>query len=161
MKNVQFLAKTLSRVGTTTSQATALLYSKILLLLLFTTVLSACEEELNNPAPTGTTITAKAGDDKTVEVGQTATLDASASTESENRTLYYSWAILQKPEGSQAVITSPTQVRPTFVADLPGVYQIELTASSAGGQSKDQLTLTAVTGTGGAGGEGETATILN
>ena len=40
--------------------------------------------------------------------------------------LTYSWTLLAQPAGSTATLDDPTSVMPTFVADAPGSYEIEL-----------------------------------
>jgi len=40
--------------------------------------------------------------------------------------LTYQWTLKRKPTGSTAQLTSPTSSRPTFIADKPGKYVIEL-----------------------------------
>ena len=54
------------------------------------------------------------------------TLDGSASTDANNDTLTYKWVLLAKPIGSAATLSSTTSAKPTFTADLVGVYVASL-----------------------------------
>ncbi len=63
---------------------------------------------------------------QTVVAGTTVTLDGSRSYDANGDTVQYSWSLVSKPAGSSAAISSPVQVRPTFVADRAGVYVASL-----------------------------------
>ncbi|MFO7554188.1 MAG: REJ domain-containing protein [Desulfobacterales bacterium] len=70
---------------------------------------------------------ADAGPDQTLAyVGINVDLDGSRSYDPDGNPITYAWSIIQKPEESSAVLTDPTAVNPTFVADLLGSYVIEL-----------------------------------
>lgn len=75
---------------------------------------------------------ANAGADQTVHVGDTVTLDGSASSDPDNNVpLSYSWSINSKPSGSAAILSDNDIVNPTFVPDLVGDYSIELTVTDS------------------------------
>lgn len=71
--------------------------------------------------------TASAGTAQTVTRGSTVTLDGSASTSPRSgATLSYRWTLATRPELSTAELTAATTASPSFVADLPGLYEAEL-----------------------------------
>src|SRR6185436_2752278 len=90
---------------------------------------------VSSPADTVTVTTlnsapvANAGADVSVIAGRTVTLDGSGSTDVDGDLLAYSWALIQRPAGSSAVLNSPSSVAPSFRADQPGVYIAQLIAN--------------------------------
>ncbi|MDR1727550.1 MAG: CotH kinase family protein [Acidobacteriota bacterium] len=77
-----------------------------------------------HPAPT-----AKAGADQSVTLGETVTLDGSASLGYNGGTLSYLWEWKSKPAGSAAAFSDPAAALTTFVADKPGAYVVTLVCS--------------------------------
>ncbi|HEV8395116.1 MAG TPA: PKD domain-containing protein [Vicinamibacterales bacterium] len=69
---------------------------------------------------------ANAGPDQSAYVGQTVTLDGSASTDVDGNPLGYVWALTSRPAGSAAAVSDPTAVQPAFVLDRAGVYVAQL-----------------------------------
>ncbi len=69
---------------------------------------------------------ANAGADQTQLLGNTVTLDGSASTDADGDLLTYKWSFTSKPASSAAALSDPTAVRPTFVMDLFGDYVVQL-----------------------------------
>lgn len=65
---------------------------------------------------------ANAGAAQSVVTGTTVTLDASISSAAAGRTLTYAWAFTFKPAGSAATLTALTTAKPSFVADVAGIY---------------------------------------
>jgi len=80
---------------------------------------------------------ANAGAAQSVVASTTVTLDASTSSAAAGKSLTYAWIITSKPAGSAATLVSPTTAKPTFVADVSGLYVASVivndgtTASSA------------------------------
>ena len=70
-----------------------------------------------------------AGDDLTVDVGATAVLDGTASTDVDGDTLSYLWRIIDAPGGSSSSIDASSEALASFTPDVAGLYTIELTVS--------------------------------
>jgi len=79
--------------------------------------------------------TANAGGDQDVFVGDTVALDGSGSTDPDGDSLTFSWRFTTRPPGSSATLSGAVTATPTFVVDVPGTYEIELSVSDAGGSS--------------------------
>ena len=88
---------------------------------------------------------ANAGNAQTVARLATVTLDATGSTDANNDILLYRWVLTYKPVGSTAVLSESTASRPTFRADLAGVYVATLVVND-GRLDSTQVTI-AVTAT--------------
>ncbi len=92
---------------------------------------------------TNTAPVASAGSDQSVQTGSVVTLDGSASRDANGDTISYAWS-LQRPAGSAAALSSATVVRPTFSADVDGVYTATLTVNDGQVNSlADQVRITA------------------
>ena len=78
---------------------------------------------------------ANAGQNQTISVGRSATLDGSKSYDPNGYALTYWWKIEQKPVGSNATLSLTNPSQPTFLIDQIGKYGINLTVSSQGGVS--------------------------
>lgn len=85
-----------------------------------TVTVSVTEEPGENHAPT-----ANAGANQTVHVGEMVALDGSASSDPDGDPLEYAWT-MTVPEGSLARLDEPAAVKPTFIADVVGIYTITL-----------------------------------
>jgi hypothetical protein len=74
------------------------------------------------------------------------TLDGSRSTdkESDSLNLTYKWTMTEKPGGSNATLSSASSVRPTFIADVTGVYRISLVVSDGKLSSVNDASVTVV-----------------
>ncbi|HVS66680.1 MAG TPA: PKD domain-containing protein, partial [Thermoanaerobaculia bacterium] len=91
-----------------------------------------------NSAPT-----ASAGADQTVPLGATVTLDGGGSSDTDGDPLAFSWTLVEQPEGSTATLDDPSAVRPTFVADVPGDYRVELVVDDGAATSPpDEVLIT-------------------
>jgi hypothetical protein len=77
---------------------------------------------------------ANAGADQFIErTGVVVQLDGSLSFDPDGDPITHAWAITTKPNGSEATLSDPTAVKPSFVADLLGTYIIELVVSDPSG----------------------------
>ena len=84
------------------------------------TVATTVTASVANAAPV-----ANAGTNQSVVLG-TVTLDGSASSDANGDTLTYKWALLSKPSNSAATLSSTTSAKPTYTADVAGVYVFSL-----------------------------------
>lgn len=104
-------------------------------------LLTGCKKE--NDVPPAGSVTANAGPDQPVQVGQTVTLDGSASKDSDGKPLSYQWTLLRKPAKSTATLTDATSFKPSFKPDEVGEYELELAVTSTNGKSSDKILVTA------------------
>ena len=85
---------------------------------------------------------ANAGIVQSVALGP-VTLDGSGSTDANGDTLTYSWTLLARPIGSAAALNDITSAKPTFTADLVGVYVASLVVND--GKVSSTIVTTTVT----------------
>ncbi len=70
---------------------------------------------------------ANAGPDQAVLfVGQVVQLDGRSSSDADGDPLTFRWSFTSRPPGSQAILSDPTLVNPTFVTDVLGTYALRL-----------------------------------
>ena len=81
------------------------------------------------PVQSNTPPRADAGPDQTVAVGTTVMLLGNGSSDADGGPLTFAWVLLVRPPGSQATLSNPTSVNPTFVVDRPGIYMVQLTVN--------------------------------
>ncbi|MEQ9500119.1 MAG: choice-of-anchor D domain-containing protein [Deltaproteobacteria bacterium] len=85
------------------------------------------------------------GDDLTVEPWSRVTLDGSESYDQDippDEPLTYRWRLVAKPDGSTTALERARTVRPSFWADLTGVYEVELVViDSLGLESEPKVVL--------------------
>lgn len=74
---------------------------------------------------------ADAGPDLTAVVGDTVTLDGSASSDPDGDVLTYQWSLNATPQGSGATLANADTVSPSFVPDLQGLYVVQLIVRDA------------------------------
>ncbi len=85
---------------------------------------------------------ARPGANRTVATGSTVALDGSASSDPEGTALTFSWS-LALPAGSGAALTGANTSKPSFVADLAGVYTATLTVSDGALSASASVSITA------------------
>ncbi len=106
-------------------------------------VLSGCDSDDDDPAPMQVTV--DAGSDQTIELGQTVNLAGSAT----GGILVYLWEVTDRPVGSIAFISNPTDANTTFQPDEAGQYTLTLTATNEElATESDELILTVQQGEG-------------
>ncbi|NJL71681.1 MAG: hypothetical protein HC888_08690 [Candidatus Competibacteraceae bacterium] len=78
---------------------------------------------------------ANAGPDRRFQVGDTVTLDGSASSDVDDNPLTFAWSFTSRPAGSAASITNATQVTARFEIDVPGTYVVQLVVNDGAASS--------------------------
>jgi len=86
---------------------------------------------------------ANAGANQTVTTSTQVQLDGSVSSDADGDPLTYQWTMTSKPNGSSAMLSDATLVNPTFVADVDGVYTLQLIVNDGQTDSvADHVTIT-------------------
>jgi YVTN family beta-propeller protein len=86
---------------------------------------------------------ANAGLDQTAHMGTLVTLDGSGSSDPNGSLpLSYVWSFVSKPAGSNAALSIPNIVDPTFTPDISGTYVIQLVVTNAAGLSSEPSKVT-------------------
>jgi hypothetical protein len=86
---------------------------------------------------------ANAGTNQNVTVPATVTLDGSASSDANRDPLTYLWTLVSRPTSSTAALSSTTSAKPTFSADVAGVYVASLVVND--GALRSPVTTTTIT----------------
>ena len=86
---------------------------------------------------------ANAGTNQNVTVPVTVTLDGSASSDANRDAITYLWTLVSKPTSSTAALSSTTSAKPTFSADIAGVYVASLVVND--GALSSPVTTTTIT----------------
>jgi len=86
---------------------------------------------------------ANAGEDSVAAIGDTVTLDGSASRDPNGDTLTFTWAMTSLPTGSLAELSATSGKTTTFVPDQVGEYVVTLTVSDGEDSSTDTVTVRA------------------
>jgi hypothetical protein len=86
---------------------------------------------------------ANAGANQNVTVPVTVTLDGSASSDANRDAITYLWTLVSKPTSSTAALSSNTSAKPTFSADIAGVYVASLVVND--GALSSPVTTTTIT----------------
>jgi hypothetical protein len=88
---------------------------------------------------------AAAGPDQSIQFDNTVVqLDGSHSFDGDGNTITALWTFTGKPEGSNATLSDPTSLTPTFIADEHGTYVLALTVTDSFGavSAADSVTVT-------------------
>lgn len=88
---------------------------------------------------------ADAGTAQTIQLGQIVALDGSKSNDPDNDQLSYKWAVSSKPNGSNALISNTTNIKPTFTPDVAGNYVINLIVSDGALTASSNVNITVQT----------------
>ena len=118
------------------------LFYLLSLSLLFLAI-AACNDDDNDNHG----LTAVAGPDREVPVGETVQLNASASIDVSGGGFQTLWEFISTPDGSSATISNANSISASFVPDITGDYDIRLTISNNLGQSTDEVRITALPST--------------
>jgi hypothetical protein len=86
---------------------------------------------------------ANAGPNQTVGSGAVVQLDGTGSHDADGDDLTYHWSILSRPAGSAATLSQPDIPDPTFPADVPGPYSVELAVSDGRASDSDRVLIEA------------------
>ncbi|MFK7913039.1 MAG: PKD domain-containing protein [Pseudomonadales bacterium] len=90
---------------------------------------------------------ADAGSNVSAEVGGLITLDGRNSSDADGDSLSYQWSLSNRPSGSTAVLSSPTNSRPSLSIDVAGTYVASLVVSDGQlSSAADAVTITAASG---------------
>lgn len=101
---------------------------------------------VNSTAANATPI-ANAGSAQDVIVGKSVTLDGTASSDANGDSLTYTWSLASKPVNSNATISNPTASKPSFSADIAGVFVASLIVNDGKVSSQPAtVTVTAAVG---------------
>jgi hypothetical protein len=79
------------------------------------------DDRVNNNAPV-----ADAGNDATINLGGTAQLDGSQSTDADYNLITFSWTVIDQPAGSDAGLQGADSGNATVTPDMAGNYTLEL-----------------------------------
>ncbi|HAP63441.1 MAG TPA: hypothetical protein DCR93_29410, partial [Cytophagales bacterium] len=88
-------------------------------------------------------LSANAGSDQTVLLGETVQLDGSGSIDLLGGSSFtYAWSFTSTPSGSAVTISSADQSGATFTPDEVGTYLVQLTISNGDESDTDEVTIT-------------------
>ena len=79
------------------------------------------DKRVNNNAPV-----ARAGNDITINLGETAQLDGGLSTDADYNLITFSWTVIDQPLDSNAGLLGADSANATIAPDKAGIYTLEL-----------------------------------
>ncbi len=115
-----------------------------ILILFYTLILFSCEEKdeptpaVNQPPVINIAATPA---NLTITLGDTVKLDASTSTDPENKTLSFQWEITAQPAGSVMTLTNTTAAI-SFKPTHAGAYKVKVTGSDGEKTTPKEVTIT-------------------
>ncbi len=89
---------------------------------------------------------ADADADQAVLEGNPATLDGSGSSDANNDSLTYAWAIMASPEGSNASLSESNVVMPALTTDMSGIHVVALVVNDGTDDSEADTVMVMVGG---------------
>lgn len=117
--------------------------ARAILIVVFVFVSGCSAGSTSAPAVGNHPPVAGVGSDRGVAVGSVVTLNGSTSSDADGNALTYDWIFASRPADSTAAFDDPTDVTPTFTADHPGDYVVELTVSDGSVSATASVTITA------------------
>ena len=87
---------------------------------------------------------ANAGSDLVIPIGVSFPLDGSASHDDDGDPITYNWQLSNAPTGGSPVLQNNKTEKPSFLADIKGRYQIDLTVQDGKDNNVDSLIVDAV-----------------
>jgi hypothetical protein len=87
---------------------------------------------------------ANAGPSQIVLAGERVQLDGSAAVDPDRTLAAFAWSVFSLPSGSRAALSDPAAARPSFTADVPGTYVLQLVVNDMTADSDpDAVVITA------------------
>src|SRR5436190_1512216 len=90
------------------------------------------------PVPAPVAVASATGD---MTAGSFVQLDGTKSTDPQSREITYSWSFVSRPLGSNAQLIDANGAKPSFQADVPGTYELELKVSTTISSSTTRVTV--------------------
>ena len=87
-------------------------------------LLAACSGEVALPAAQATVV------QPNLITGNVVRLDGSGSNDPQGRQLFFEWSFISVADGSAATLVDANQMLPSFRADMPGDYVVQLVVSN-------------------------------
>lgn len=112
---------------------------QLMLIFLAMWVATACDFEDEPDEVRLPTLTVNAGQDRAGLVGESISLDGSATIDTDNNPITYSWSFTSRPEGSSAVLNDADTPTPNFNPDAAGSYVARLVASTEFEEDEDEV----------------------
>lgn len=110
-------------------------------LFFFVTSCGNTSQPQDDPDSPRGSLTAVAGNDQSVLVGQNVLLSGAGSSEGAN--VSYSWTLASRPANSKVSFTQANKLQHSFNPDVVGPYTIRLTVSDGNAQATDDVLITA------------------